>query len=557
MADVHRKTAMLQSNRQKYAADTKIALQKQNDALAVLRQEKDKLMKEITSVGVQPQDMESRKKGDKLRDELRLIKSKIEAESMKEAELEKSIAVMKAEQMATRSVMGGVNVTKDNHQMLDKQMKVLENRLDQALVKFNEAIAHNKKLRETIDSLRREREVFDEIYRKLERELHEKKQNMAETIEDSNKCYEARDAYVAELKTLKQQAQEEMVVFNMRLRELDNDAELAALKEQAAKAQLEQQAQSPNKAEQRRKEEEARKAAAAAAAAEAAQEDTVDYQDIADQLKEATGLQDLKMLHQKFVKAEEHNFSMYNFVNGLNKEVEDLEEEIDTLREWLHADKGDATTRKSLQALENELAKTERLATSYDEKASTIKEQLETLRTLIQDIFGRVGCTVPEELINGADVTERNMVSFLAQIEGRAAELITTYNMATLNEQIKKAQTRGEERRRRQERRAADRQTRLEAGEVVDDEDLEDEGDAGDLNTKLVASGPTVAHGTVNIQQLVVTQGLPHTGDGHGNEAEDGEDDRVLTEKEIRERIERKLAKGAEGMDKRRKNKKR
>lgn len=44
-----------------------------------------------------------------------------------------------------------------------------------ALVKFNEALAHNKQLRETIDNLRRERVVFDGIYKKLERELHEKK----------------------------------------------------------------------------------------------------------------------------------------------------------------------------------------------------------------------------------------------------------------------------------------------------------------------------------------------------------------------------------------------
>lgn len=60
----------------------------------------------------------------------------------------------------------------------------------QALVKFNEALAHNKQLRETIDNLRRERLVFDGIYKKLERELHEKKNKMAEIIEVSNSAYE-------------------------------------------------------------------------------------------------------------------------------------------------------------------------------------------------------------------------------------------------------------------------------------------------------------------------------------------------------------------------------
>lgn len=42
-------------------------------------------------------------------------------------------------------------------------------------MKFNESLAYNKKLRERIDNLRRERVVFDSIYKKLERELHDKK----------------------------------------------------------------------------------------------------------------------------------------------------------------------------------------------------------------------------------------------------------------------------------------------------------------------------------------------------------------------------------------------
>jgi hypothetical protein len=37
------------------------------------------------------------------------------------------------------------------------------------LVKYNEALAHNKQLRQTIDNLRRERLVFDQIYKKLEK----------------------------------------------------------------------------------------------------------------------------------------------------------------------------------------------------------------------------------------------------------------------------------------------------------------------------------------------------------------------------------------------------
>ena len=53
--------------------------------------------------------------------------------------------------------MGGVNAARDNQRMIQKQVRILENRLDKALIKFNEALANNKSLREQIDNLRQER----------------------------------------------------------------------------------------------------------------------------------------------------------------------------------------------------------------------------------------------------------------------------------------------------------------------------------------------------------------------------------------------------------------
>lgn len=57
--------------------------------------------------------------------------------------------------------IGGVNAGLENQNSLVKQIKILENRLDKANQKFNEAISVNKSLRQTIDSLRRERVIFD------------------------------------------------------------------------------------------------------------------------------------------------------------------------------------------------------------------------------------------------------------------------------------------------------------------------------------------------------------------------------------------------------------
>merc|ERR1719224_43133 len=115
---------------------------------------------------------------------------------------------------------GGVDASKQNVEATQKQIRILENRLDKALQKFNVAIATNKNLREQIDTFRSERVVFDDIYRKLENELQQKKKEMANIIEQANAAYEARDSAQAQMAALKQQADKEHAEFEKEWTEL-------------------------------------------------------------------------------------------------------------------------------------------------------------------------------------------------------------------------------------------------------------------------------------------------------------------------------------------------
>lgn len=61
-----------------------------------------------------------------------------------------------------------MNSGAENESNLQKQIKILENRLDKANQKYNETIAINRDLKDVIDSLRKERVIFDNLYKKLE-----------------------------------------------------------------------------------------------------------------------------------------------------------------------------------------------------------------------------------------------------------------------------------------------------------------------------------------------------------------------------------------------------
>jgi hypothetical protein len=114
----------------------------------------------------------------------------IEAEKKRVSQLDEQIRAYDAKALQKRKVMGGalptsvplllpqpetdaargpsercagVNAAKDDTQAVAKQIKLLENKLEAALIKLNEAVGRNKVLRENIDHLRRERVTFDQV----------------------------------------------------------------------------------------------------------------------------------------------------------------------------------------------------------------------------------------------------------------------------------------------------------------------------------------------------------------------------------------------------------
>lgn len=130
-----------------------------------------------------------------------------QAEKRRIADLEGQIKTAQLKVLEQKQKTGGVNASKENDAVIAKQIRLLENHLDKELVKFNQALSEvggfgsmrvastlfvtihpytlppthptqNKNLRERIDRLRKDRVIFDNVYKRLERCLHEKKNEM-------------------------------------------------------------------------------------------------------------------------------------------------------------------------------------------------------------------------------------------------------------------------------------------------------------------------------------------------------------------------------------------
>lgn len=56
-------------------------------------------------------------------------------------DLEEKIKLAQMKVLQQKQKMGGVNASKENDAMIAKQIRILENRLDKTLIKFNQALA--------------------------------------------------------------------------------------------------------------------------------------------------------------------------------------------------------------------------------------------------------------------------------------------------------------------------------------------------------------------------------------------------------------------------------
>merc|ERR1711959_55904 len=169
-AELQRKMKIMDSDRKAYGKHADAEQNREAKTLDGLTKENQRLQKEVAKKEEKPKVDMRQQEMMHLNDQLDVYTRKIEVEQRKVAELNAQVEEVKSNidsqqkdilEWSGRS--GVANAAKDSNQAIQKQIRQLENRLEKALVKFNEALAHNKELREEIDGLRRERVVFDSI----------------------------------------------------------------------------------------------------------------------------------------------------------------------------------------------------------------------------------------------------------------------------------------------------------------------------------------------------------------------------------------------------------
>lgn len=380
----------------------------------------------------------------RLQEEAGRYMKKIEVERAKIAELDKQIIKYQEKILDQKTRLGGVNAAQVNNQLIQKQIKVLDNRLDKSLLKYNETIAHNKVLRQKIDEYRRERIVFDVIYKKIEQDLHEKKKEMSAIINDSKYAYQARDKALGEMLTLQSQAENERASFEQEFKELgDMIKQQQIMLEQLRLKQFERSNDETIVAATNNEERPGEIINTMnnwgvgnkdKNMAPLSQEKIHSYEEQLLKIQDTFGVTDVNEIVNKFMEAEEQNFSLFNYVNDINSEIERLEHSISNMRNQIEKYKGqgmstDTQLKKTVRDLDAKTKRTDKKADEYEARYNLALRTIGQLKNGIQSIFTRIGATSTsvDEMLGNQGVTESNMMQYLGIIEQRTTEILQAY----------------------------------------------------------------------------------------------------------------------------------
>ena len=156
-------------------------------------------------------------------------------------------------------------------------------------------------------------------------------------------------------------------------------------------------------------------------------------------LKEVTGLSEVDDIVTRFLEAEEQNFSLFNYVNGINSEVERLEHSISEVKVQIEKFRGqgmstDTQRKKAVRDLEQKLERTERRIEEYDSRAARSRKQIQHFKNSINSILARIGAGASaghDELLG--NLTESNMLQYLGIIEQKTTEVLHAYAATQLS----------------------------------------------------------------------------------------------------------------------------
>ncbi|GAB1290133.1 Coiled-coil domain-containing protein 63 [Apodemus speciosus] len=283
----------------------------------------------------------------------------------------------------------------NNPRKLQKQIHILETRLNLVTVHFDTMLTSNAQLRKEIEDLLFEKAAYDHVYQQLQRRLQTQKKTMNVAIEQSAQAYEQRVEAMARMAAMKDRQQKDISQYNLEIRELerlyDHETKLKSflLIKLNDRSEFEDQA----------KKQEAAAVKSKKLGKKRKGESFESYEVAHLRLLKLAENGDLNQLTEDFLAKEEKNFARFTYVTELNNDMETMHKKTQRIQDDIinlrsQQQISHEGTRSILKQMEG---RPPRMRTFM--RANTRDEQdPEYLKNSVEKLFKKINCDATEIL---------------------------------------------------------------------------------------------------------------------------------------------------------------
>ncbi|XP_071509063.1 coiled-coil domain-containing protein 63-like [Diadema antillarum] len=430
LSKLHREYRILKNQRKAYLEESQNIIRKQNVHITSLKRERSEMDMDLrlaTSLRVCQKDA--------IDDTLMrtLLKNFLEYKSLCTSEMDeirvanKQMRVLDETVRRYRLVNDGRSEQNRYHLTTEKRTRVMENRLFRATVTFNRALRKNGELRERIEELRRERRLYDSLYRKMCADQNDLKVEMNEIIEQSTSAYDSRDEAHNKMAALSDRLEKDQNIFNIEVKGLqrivDHEEKLKAFMNLKAQDRAEQLKATADEVQKRKQKH---------GQPDSAETNINDLESSFLRLRTATGEVDLDKLVRRFIYREGLNFALFNYVNEINDDIEMLQEEIKKTENDMASfnSQGMALEGERLKIMKGLERKANAITAEAHQLQGNSKKVLKRLHRLMASVMSTVrklGCdqtTVLRRLGAREGISELDAMSYLGLIEHTMSDLL-------------------------------------------------------------------------------------------------------------------------------------
>jgi chromosome segregation ATPase len=371
--------------------------------------------------------------------EISYLKSQILKEVGEKKELEEKVREIKEDFIAIKLEMGGLNAISQTQEKYEKHIKILENRLDKANQKFNQCIEEDKKLREEIDKLRKERYFFENIYKRLEKELEKIREDISGSLTRAYDNYESRDKNQENFENIKaamlkreneyanilSSLANDINLKNARLKSLENKEnlqKLAKLEEEENNLKLQKRINTEEQLEKHNKD-----------LVNKIQELQSKFQ----KLEEFTGQPNIESFCNKFRNQAQENYDLFLKISKISKEaieaekeIKELEEEIQSIKIARNGERGEEKENLLNELLER-LDEVNAQKGLYEKEYNHRREEFNELKGTIGQIFQALECGKDIDVRHKVEVDDvvkqSNARLYLSEIERKLKLMVKYY----------------------------------------------------------------------------------------------------------------------------------